>query len=201
MAIRKRALRKLSPSCQLRGAFFGSCLARYADCWEVSELVDLGAIPSDEWNKGVLGAAPRLCSGKWQLQNGHGDHLIPRFSSAEIHLSPPSRITCGFAQQRPRGEKTNLVPIPYSPPPHWTELQATRERKARSIVFRRLTNNTPRVLIASDVPGCREVFIHEQTGLLFPVDNTPALATAMQRPADAPDCGRAGRGGATPRRQ
>jgi glycosyltransferase involved in cell wall biosynthesis len=38
-----------------------------------------------------------------------------------------------------------------------------------------------RAMIASDVPGCREVVIHEQTGLLFPVDDAPALAAAMQR--------------------
>jgi glycosyltransferase involved in cell wall biosynthesis len=43
-----------------------------------------------------------------------------------------------------------------------------------------------RAMIASDVPGCREVVIHEQTGLLFPVDNAPALAAAMERLADDP---------------
>ena len=44
-----------------------------------------------------------------------------------------------------------------------------------------------RAMIASDVPGCREVVIHEQTGLLFPVDDAPALAAAMERLAAAPD--------------
>lgn len=44
-----------------------------------------------------------------------------------------------------------------------------------------------RAMIASDVPGCREVVIHEQTGLLFPVDNAQALAAAMERLAAAPD--------------
>jgi glycosyltransferase involved in cell wall biosynthesis len=44
-----------------------------------------------------------------------------------------------------------------------------------------------RAMIASDVPGCREVVIHEQTGLLVPVDDAPALAQAMQRLAAAPD--------------
>ena len=38
-----------------------------------------------------------------------------------------------------------------------------------------------RAMIASDVPGCREIVIHEQTGLLFPVDDAPALADAMAR--------------------
>ena len=38
-----------------------------------------------------------------------------------------------------------------------------------------------RALIASDAPGCREVVLHEQTGLLFPVDHAPALAEAMVR--------------------
>jgi glycosyltransferase involved in cell wall biosynthesis len=38
-----------------------------------------------------------------------------------------------------------------------------------------------RAMIASDVPGCREVVLHEQTGLLFPVDNAAALADAMAR--------------------
>ena len=38
-----------------------------------------------------------------------------------------------------------------------------------------------RAMIASDAPGCREVVLHEQTGLLFPVDDAPALAEAMAR--------------------
>jgi glycosyltransferase involved in cell wall biosynthesis len=43
-----------------------------------------------------------------------------------------------------------------------------------------------RAMIASDVPGCREVVIHEETGLLFPVDDAPALAEAMARLAADP---------------
>ena len=43
-----------------------------------------------------------------------------------------------------------------------------------------------RALIASDVPGCREVVVQEQTGLLFPVDDVPALADAMERLAADP---------------
>ena len=43
-----------------------------------------------------------------------------------------------------------------------------------------------RALIASDVPGCREVVVQEQTGLLFPVDDVPALADAMERLAVDP---------------
>lgn len=43
-----------------------------------------------------------------------------------------------------------------------------------------------RAMIASDVPGCREIVIHEQTGLLFPVDNATALADAMEKLAKAP---------------
>jgi glycosyltransferase involved in cell wall biosynthesis len=38
-----------------------------------------------------------------------------------------------------------------------------------------------RAMIASDVPGCREVVLHEQTGLLVPVDDAAALAAAMAR--------------------
>ncbi len=43
-----------------------------------------------------------------------------------------------------------------------------------------------RAMIAADVPGCREVVIHEETGLLFPVDDAPALADAMARLAADP---------------
>ena len=43
-----------------------------------------------------------------------------------------------------------------------------------------------RAMIASDVPGCREIVIHEETGLLFPVDDAPALAEAMARLAADP---------------
>jgi glycosyltransferase involved in cell wall biosynthesis len=41
-------------------------------------------------------------------------------------------------------------------------------------------------MIASDVPGCREIVLHEQTGLLFPVDDAPALAHTMARVAADP---------------
>jgi glycosyltransferase involved in cell wall biosynthesis len=43
-----------------------------------------------------------------------------------------------------------------------------------------------RPMIASNVPGCREVVIHEETGLLFPVDDAPAMADAMGRLAADP---------------
>jgi glycosyltransferase involved in cell wall biosynthesis len=43
-----------------------------------------------------------------------------------------------------------------------------------------------RAMIASDVPGCREIVIHEVTGLLFPVDSAFALADAMGRLAGDP---------------
>jgi glycosyltransferase involved in cell wall biosynthesis len=43
-----------------------------------------------------------------------------------------------------------------------------------------------RPMIASDVPGCREIVIHKQTGLLVPADDAPALAEAMHRLAGAP---------------
>lgn len=38
-----------------------------------------------------------------------------------------------------------------------------------------------RPLIATDVPGCREIVIHEKTGLLVPVDDAQALADAIVR--------------------
>jgi glycosyltransferase involved in cell wall biosynthesis len=38
-----------------------------------------------------------------------------------------------------------------------------------------------RPLIATDVPGCREIVIHDRTGLLVPVDDPRALAEAMLR--------------------
>jgi glycosyltransferase involved in cell wall biosynthesis len=44
-----------------------------------------------------------------------------------------------------------------------------------------------RAMIANDVPGCREIVVHEQTGLLVPVDDAPALAAAMERLADTPE--------------
>ncbi len=41
-------------------------------------------------------------------------------------------------------------------------------------------------MIASDVPGCREIVLHERTGFLFPVDDAAALADAMARLAADP---------------
>jgi glycosyltransferase involved in cell wall biosynthesis len=43
-----------------------------------------------------------------------------------------------------------------------------------------------RAMIASNVPGCREIVLHEETGLLFPVDDAAALADAMARLAADP---------------
>lgn len=43
-----------------------------------------------------------------------------------------------------------------------------------------------RPVIATDVPGCREIVIHEKTGLLVPVDDPPALAGAILRLARSP---------------
>jgi glycosyltransferase involved in cell wall biosynthesis len=43
-----------------------------------------------------------------------------------------------------------------------------------------------RPLIATDVPGCREIVIHEKTGLLVPVDDPQALASAILRLARSP---------------
>jgi glycosyltransferase involved in cell wall biosynthesis len=44
-----------------------------------------------------------------------------------------------------------------------------------------------RAMVASDVPGCREITIAGQTGLLFPVDDAAALADAIHRLATTPD--------------
>jgi glycosyltransferase involved in cell wall biosynthesis len=44
-----------------------------------------------------------------------------------------------------------------------------------------------RAMMATDVPGCREVVIHDQTGLLVPVDDAQALADAMARLSGAPE--------------
>lgn len=43
-----------------------------------------------------------------------------------------------------------------------------------------------RPMIASDVPGCREIVLHEQTGLSVPVDNVIALADAIASLAASP---------------
>ncbi len=43
-----------------------------------------------------------------------------------------------------------------------------------------------RPLIATDVPGCRDIVIHEKTGLLVPVDDPSALAAAILRLVRSP---------------
>jgi len=43
-----------------------------------------------------------------------------------------------------------------------------------------------RPLIAADAPGCREIVIDDQTGLLAPIENPPVLAQAMMRLAESP---------------
>lgn len=44
-----------------------------------------------------------------------------------------------------------------------------------------------RAMIATDVPGCRDVVRDGETGLLVPVDDAKALAEAIRRLANAPD--------------
>ncbi len=43
-----------------------------------------------------------------------------------------------------------------------------------------------RPMIATDVPGCREIVIADETGLLVPVDDAPALADAIDQLARSP---------------
>ncbi|HUI96068.1 MAG TPA: glycosyltransferase family 4 protein [Xanthobacteraceae bacterium] len=44
-----------------------------------------------------------------------------------------------------------------------------------------------RPMVATDVPGCREVAIANETGMLVPTDDPEALAAAIATLADAPD--------------
>jgi glycosyltransferase involved in cell wall biosynthesis len=43
-----------------------------------------------------------------------------------------------------------------------------------------------RAMIATDAPGCREIVIDDQTGLLVPIEDPPALAQAIVRLATSP---------------
>jgi len=44
-----------------------------------------------------------------------------------------------------------------------------------------------RPMIATDAPGCREIVIENQTGLLVPIENPAALASAIKKLALSPD--------------
>jgi glycosyltransferase involved in cell wall biosynthesis len=44
-----------------------------------------------------------------------------------------------------------------------------------------------RPMVATDTPGCRDIVIHGETGLLVPVDDVAALAEAIGRLASSPD--------------
>jgi glycosyltransferase involved in cell wall biosynthesis len=44
-----------------------------------------------------------------------------------------------------------------------------------------------RPMVATDVPGCRDIVRHGETGLLVPVNDAPALAEAIDRLAKAPE--------------
>jgi len=43
-----------------------------------------------------------------------------------------------------------------------------------------------RPMIATDAPGCREIVIQDQTGLLVPIEDSPALARAIVKLANSP---------------
>ena len=42
-------------------------------------------------------------------------------------------------------------------------------------------------MIATDAPGCREIVIQDQTGLLVPIEDPPALAQAIVKLATSPE--------------
>jgi len=42
-------------------------------------------------------------------------------------------------------------------------------------------------MVATDVPGCREIVIPDETGLLVPYDDPSALARAIETLATSPD--------------
>jgi glycosyltransferase involved in cell wall biosynthesis len=44
-----------------------------------------------------------------------------------------------------------------------------------------------RSMIATDAPGCREIVIQDQTGLLVPIEDPPALAQAIVKLATSPE--------------
>lgn len=44
-----------------------------------------------------------------------------------------------------------------------------------------------RPLVATDAPGCREIVIHDQTGLLVPIEDPQALADAIGKLAASPE--------------
>lgn len=44
-----------------------------------------------------------------------------------------------------------------------------------------------RSMIATDAPGCREIVIQDQTGLLVPIEDPPALAEAIVKLATSPE--------------
>lgn len=44
-----------------------------------------------------------------------------------------------------------------------------------------------RPMVATDAPGCREIVIHDQTGLLVPIEDPPALADAIEKLAVSPE--------------
>jgi glycosyltransferase involved in cell wall biosynthesis len=43
-----------------------------------------------------------------------------------------------------------------------------------------------RPLVSTDAPGCREIALHEETGLTVPIEDAPALAQAMLQLAQSP---------------
>ena len=78
------------------------------------------------------------------------------------------------------------------PAVHIAVLPSRREGLPKSLIEAAACG---RPMIAADVPGCREVVLHDQTGLLVPVDDAGALAQAIVVLATSPEL-RAKYGGA-----
>lgn len=66
---------------------------------------------------------------------------------------------------------------------HFAVLPSRREGLPKSLLEAAACG---RAMVATDVPGCREIVLPGQTGLLVPTDDAPALADAIEKLANSP---------------
>jgi len=153
-------------------------------------------VPSAEPNQPItLGFAGRLLRDKGvhtlvaahQLAQGQVPSLRLEIAGEPDHANPTSISSDVLEEWRRLPNLTLCGHVPdvskFWLGIHIAILPSRREGLPKSLIEAAASG---RPMIATDVPGCREVVLHEVTGLLVPADDVGALASAIAHLALSP---------------
>lgn len=144
----------------------------------------------------TVGFAGRLLTSKG-IRALVAAHRILRARGVDIHLriagdpdrANPDSVTLDEAQQWNNepgitwlGQIADIATLWRAS--HIAALPSHREGLPKSLLEAAACG---RPLVATDAPGCREITIHDQTGLLVPIEDPQALADAIGKLAASPE--------------